>query len=173
MRASAVAVSKPRDRRFEYAKLIDLDKIRELIELMKEHDLCEVDLSDGEERVSLKRGSAASGPMVTAITPAPMMVAPVAAPPVTPEATPSPDDGLVPIESPMVGTFYTKPDPDSDTFVAVGDEVTEDTTVCIIEAMKVFNEIKAETAGTVVRILVENDAPVEYGQPLMLVRPPT
>jgi acetyl-CoA carboxylase biotin carboxyl carrier protein len=72
----------------------------------------------------------------------------------------------------MVGTYYAKPDPDADPFITVGAEITEETTVCIIEAMKVFNEIKAETAGTVERILVENEAPVEYGQPLILVRPP-
>ncbi len=155
--------------------MIDLDKIRELIELMKEHDLSEVDLSDGEERVSLKRGLA-SGPVVTAVTPAPMMAVPPAQPVDAGTAsttTAATDDGLVAIPSPMVGTFYNKPDPDADPFVTVGDEITEDSTVCIIEAMKVFNEIKAEKAGTVERVLVENEAPVEYGQTLMLVRPPT
>ena len=150
--------------------MIDLDKIRELIELMKEHDLSEVDLADGKERVSLKRGGAAGTPVMTAVAPAPMIAAPPAAVPVA--APPAEDDGLVAISSPMVGTYYAKPDPDADPFITVGAEITEETTVCIIEAMKVFNEIKAETAGTVERILVENEAPVEYGQPLILVRPP-
>jgi acetyl-CoA carboxylase biotin carboxyl carrier protein len=144
--------------------LIDLDKIRELIELMKEHDLSEVDLADGKERVSLKRGGAAGTPVMTAVAPAPMIAAPPAAVPVA--APPAEDDGLVAISSPMVGTYYAKPDPDADPFITVGAEITEETTVCIIEAMKV------ETAGTVERILVENEAPVEYGQPLILVRPP-
>ena len=89
-----------------------------------------------------------------------------------PAATADDAEGLEPIKSPMVGTLYTRPDRESDPFVAVGSEITEDTIVCIIEAMKVFNEIKAEVAGTIERILVDNETPVEYGQPLILVRPP-
>jgi acetyl-CoA carboxylase biotin carboxyl carrier protein len=80
-------------------------------------------------------------------------------------------DGLLVVESPMVGTFYTSPNPDSPAFVTVGSSIAPDTTVCLIEAMKVFNEIKAEMSGTIERILVESGKPVEYGQKLFLVRP--
>jgi acetyl-CoA carboxylase biotin carboxyl carrier protein len=81
------------------------------------------------------------------------------------------EEGLVPISSPMVGTFYTAPDPESPPFVTVGSSVGPDTVVCIIEAMKVFNEIKAEVTGTIERILIQNEQPVEFGQPLFLIRP--
>ena len=78
--------------------------------------------------------------------------------------------GLTPIKSPIVGTFYASPSPDSAPFVAAGDKVSSDTIVCIIEAMKIMNEIKAEVAGTIEKVLIENGEPVEYGQPLFLVR---
>ena len=155
--------------------MIDPQQIRDLIQLMKDHDLTEIDLRDGEQQISLKRGGPAPPTVVTAMAPpvlaapAPVTVAPVAT---EPAATTDDTEGLVPIKSPMVGTLYTRPDPESESFVAVGGEVTEDTIVCIIEAMKVFNEIKAEVAGTIERILVDNESPVEYGQPLILVRPP-
>ncbi len=156
--------------------MIEPDKIRELVELMKEHGLSEMDLRDGDVRIALKRNEA-SGAVTASPAPAPVPASGAAATPAPVETTPAAssepaeDEGLVPINSPMVGTLYNKPEPDSDPFVAVGDMVDEDSTVCIIEAMKVFNEIKAEVRGTVERILVENEAPVEYGQPLMLVRP--
>ena len=111
------------------------------------------------------------------------MPTPVAAPAAAPvvrvtqpigETEPAPendDDGLVAVKSPMVGTFYTAPDPDSATFIKVGQEVSPDTTICIIEAMKVFNEIKAEVAGTVERIVAANGKAVEFGETLILIRP--
>ena len=86
-------------------------------------------------------------------------------------AAASEDEGLVPIESPMVGTFYAKASPEKPAFVSVGDSVGEDTTVCLIEAMKIFNEIKAGQSGTVVKVLVENGAAVEFGQPMLLIKP--
>jgi acetyl-CoA carboxylase biotin carboxyl carrier protein len=81
------------------------------------------------------------------------------------------DAGLVAIKSPMVGTFYASPDPNSPNFVSEGSKVRDNTVVCIVEAMKVFNEIKADVSGTIVKVLTRNEAPVEYGQPLFMVRP--
>ena len=107
-------------------------------------------------------------PPVAAAVPPPGLETVAAA--ASPSETPA-DDGLVTIASPMVGTFYAASDPESPPFVKVGAEIDPDTPVCIIEAMKVFNEIKAEVAGTIERILVENRQAIEFGQPLMLVRP--
>lgn len=147
--------------------MIDLKKLEKLIALMAENDLTEIELDDGTEKVQLKRGSTAAPvhavhhpPVVQA--PAPAAIAPaVSAPsPAAPTAKgPS-------VDSPMVGTFYAASNPDSPPFVKPGDSVTADTVVCIIEAMKVFNEIKAEKAGKVKSVLVSNGDAVEFGQPL-------
>lgn len=153
--------------------MIDVQKVRELIELMVEHGLSEVRIREGETAINLRKGP--SGEVVYAAPPAPaapaLAPAPAAAAPQAPAAAPPIDDGLVPIVSPMVGTLYLSPDPDSPGFVHVGSPVDVNTSICIIEAMKVFNEIKAEVAGTIERILVHNEQAVEFGQPLMLVRP--
>ncbi len=151
--------------------MIDIDKIRELLELMVEHDLSEIRIREGESMITLRKGPTGEPMMMTA---APSMV--MSQPPATVLPTPAApppavDEGLVPIRSPMVGTFYAASDPESPPFVAIGSEVDVTTTVCVIEAMKVFNEIHAEVAGTIERILVNNEQAVEYGQPLMLVRP--
>jgi acetyl-CoA carboxylase biotin carboxyl carrier protein len=157
---------------------MDVEKIRalldELASFMKKHDLAELELDvDGAEVKLRKSGKPAP--------PQPLLAAPSAAPPAPGSAsTAAPNAGLAPAElepepgtvtvtSPMVGTFYRSPEPDSDRFCEVGDEVTEDSVVCIIEAMKVMNEIKAENAGRVSKILVENGEPVEYGQPLFVI----
>lgn len=161
--------------------MIDIRKLKELVRLMVENDLSELDLQDQQETVTIKRGGSPAGsPHVNHVQP------PVAAPagqgadggpgapesPVSPSGPPAPDEaGLVAIVSPMVGTFYTSPNPDTPAFVSVGSSVGPDTTVCLIEAMKVFSEIKAEAAGTIERVLVETGKPVEYGQRLFLVRP--
>lgn len=158
----------------ETAVLIDPQQIRDLVQLMKDHDLIEIDLRDGDQQISLKRSGPVPPPVAAAMAP-PVVVAPVpvtAAPSAAEPAAADDTEGLEPIKSPMVGTLYMRPDPESEPFVAVGSEITEDTIVCVIEAMKVFNEIKAEVAGTIERILVDNETPVEYGQPLILVRPP-
>jgi len=154
---------------------MDVQQVRELAELMAEHDLTEIRIRDGETFLRLRRG-----PEQVAL-PATMMPAlPMAAQ--VPQAAPAPaekptgslaDEGLVPIVSPMVGTFYASPDPESPPFVVAGSEVEIGTPVCIIEAMKVFNEIKAEVAGRIERVLVKNEQALEYGQPMMLVRPRT
>ena len=152
--------------------MIDVQQVRELIELMVEHDLTEIRIKQGDTTVSLRKGpygevSVMPAPVVQAAAvplPAPVVEAPAA-------AEPSEDEGLVAVASPMVGSFYTAPDPDSPPFIKVGQEVSPDTTVCIIEAMKVFNEIKAEVAGTVERIVAANQKAVEFGETLMLIRP--
>ncbi len=154
---------------------MDIEKIKTLTELMVDNDLSEIVFREGEDRIMLRRGGMAAQSASMAPPPPPPMpaAAPAAAPAPAPAATPAPaaDAGLDAIESPMVGTFYTASDPDSPPFVKVGDKVTPDTVICIIEAMKVFNEIKAEKSGTIASIDVSNGAAIEFGQCLMKIRP--
>ena len=158
--------------------IFDVRKIRRLVELMKEHDLNEIDLRQENMRIQLRRGMAGEcgGPMSAypqvamqmPQTAAPAAPQPAAAPAAKSEA--STDDYAV-IKSPMVGTFYEAADPEAAPFVKVGDHVGPETTVCIVEAMKVFNEIPAEISGKVVSVLGKNGEPVEFGQPLFKVDP--
>ncbi|RKY08097.1 MAG: acetyl-CoA carboxylase biotin carboxyl carrier protein [Planctomycetota bacterium] len=152
-----------------------LRKVKQLIELMKENDLVELEIVDGDSKILLKRPQPAA-PTITQIP----MVAPAAAAPVAAPAgqegkvegeAEKEDQGIIEIKSPIVGTFYSAPSPDSKPYVAVGSEVRPDTVVCIVEAMKVMNEIKAETYGTIVEIACEVGEAVEYGQVLFKVRP--
>jgi len=147
--------------------VFDVKKIRKLIDLMKEHDLAELSLQQADQRVRIRRG----GEIVTA-TPA-FMPTPAAAasPPPAATAAPPADEKMLVIKSPMVGTFYRASGPDSNPFIKVGDRIGPEKTVCIIEAMKVFNEIPSGVSGQVVAILVENGAPVEFGQPLVKIDP--
>ncbi|MFG0285597.1 MAG: acetyl-CoA carboxylase biotin carboxyl carrier protein [Phycisphaerales bacterium JB039] len=150
--------------------MIDIRKLKELVKLMVENDLSELDLQDQQETVTIKRGGSAP-PMVSV---APMAGAGASAAPAPVPATietEEGDDGLVAIESPMVGTFYSAPDPDSGPFVKPGQEVSADSVVCLVEAMKVFNEIKAEITGRIEKVLVGNGDAVEFGQKLFLVKP--
>ena len=145
--------------------IFDVGKIRRLVELMEDHDLTEVDLRQGETRIQLRRGRE---PAVAGGA-APSNPAPVAAPPVqeTPGAASEPAldrEHLTAIKSPMVGTFYAAADPDSPPYVKVGDHVGPETTICIVEAMKILNHIPAEVSGRIVSVLVENGDPVEFGQ---------
>jgi len=152
------------------ADIFDVKKVRQLIELMKEHDLSELDLRQADHRVKIRRG----GEVVAYTGPVQAAPAPVAASPAAPLAAAAPaaaDSRMLVIKSPMVGTFYKASGPDSPAFVKVGDRIGPEKTVCIIEAMKVFNEIPAGVSGQVVAILVENGAPVEFGQPLIKVEP--
>ena len=154
--------------------IFDVKRVRRLVELMKEHDLSELDLKDGEQRVRLRRGAEpmVSYPMSYASPPpGPAAPAPSAAPS-SGGATPAPavETGVV-IKSPMVGTFYHSANPESPPFVKVGDHVGAETTVCIVEAMKVFNQIPADMSGQITAVLVENGQPVEFGQPLFRVNP--
>ncbi|NLE28548.1 MAG: acetyl-CoA carboxylase biotin carboxyl carrier protein [Phycisphaerae bacterium] len=153
---------------------MEIQHIRDLIGLMKENELTEVRIIEGETRLLLKRGSApVDAPMTLApAMPAPLQIATpqAAAPAAAPAAKPAEEPGET-INSPMVGTFYAAPSPDSEPFVRVGDHVHADTVVCIVEAMKVMNEIKAETSGTIQKVLVQNAQAVEFGQPLFQIKP--
>lgn len=151
---------------------MDLQNIRQIIELMKENDLAEFELQEDAFRIAVKRGGQAEPQIVMAPAPALPAGAAAAMPPAA-AAAPAEDqhEGLTPINSPMVGTFYRSPTPDADPFISVGDEVDEDTVVCIVEAMKVMNEIKSEVRGVVRKVLAENATPVQFGQALYLVEP--
>lgn len=152
---------------------MDLKKVRELIELMKENDLVEVEIEAGDSKIHLKRPGADARMVQYQPMPAPMMAAPAvaaAAAPTAPAASAS-DAGTSPIKSPIVGTFYQAPSPDAPPYVKVGDKVAPDTTVCIVEAMKVMNEIKAEASGTIVEACCKDGQAVEFGQVLFKIRP--
>ena len=150
---------------------MEIKEIKRIAELMKNNDLTEFSMKDNDFELGMKRGSG-EGQVVYA-APAAAQMAPAAGP--APVSAPDPaadeDDGLIEIPSPIVGTYYCKPAPDTDLFVQVGTEVTEDTVVCIIEAMKVMNEIKAEVKGIIKKMLIDDATPVQYGQPLFLVEP--
>lgn len=152
----------------------DLDKLRELIELMEKHGLTEISLRRGEESWRLRRGPNEVLQMVPAggyapAAPSPQAAAAAHAPAAPPSEAPA--QKLLEIKSPTVGTFYAAPSPDDPPFVSVGARVERDTVVCVIEAMKVFNQIQAEVSGTIAEILVNNGDAVEFGQPLFRVRP--
>jgi acetyl-CoA carboxylase biotin carboxyl carrier protein len=154
--------------------VIDIRKLKELVKLMVENDLSELDLRDEQETVVVKRGY--GQPVIAAPMPmhAPMMGhAPAPSGGTTGgSASAAADDesGLHAVVSPMVGTFYGSPDPESPAYVSAGSNVGPDSVVCIVEAMKVFSEIKAECSGTIEKVLVKSGDPVEYGQKLFLVR---
>jgi acetyl-CoA carboxylase biotin carboxyl carrier protein len=146
--------------------VFDVDRIREIVELMEQHDLSEVDLQQGDDKIKLNRGAVAA-PMAA---PAPVMAAaaPAAA---APTAGADAHAGTVTINAPMVGTFYARPNPESENFVKVGDSINDSTVVCIVEAMKVFNEIPAECSGTIVEVLIEDGQPVDFDKPMFRVKP--
>jgi acetyl-CoA carboxylase biotin carboxyl carrier protein len=155
---------------------MDMNLLEQMVRLMAANDLNTVDVRDGDKRVILKRGTAvpAAAPASIPAAYAPPATAPAAGAGSAPSNTGAggaDDDGLIAIKSPMVGTFYAAATPDAKPFVSVGSRVDEETDVCIIEAMKVFNNIKAECRGTIARILVENGETVEFGQTLFLVKP--
>jgi acetyl-CoA carboxylase biotin carboxyl carrier protein len=145
--------------------------LSELIGLMNENDLAELEIEEEGTRVRLRKTEAAPEQPVFVSAPQQSTEAPAPHPGGAVASQPAQAGNLQTVESPMVGTFYRASSPDADFFVETGDQVTEDTVVCIIEAMKVMNEIKAECEGTVKEILVSNGEPVEYGQPLFLIEP--
>ncbi len=156
----------------------DLDKLQQLVEMMEKHDLREVQLRRGDQQWKLKRGPQEvvhAMPMGGHYAPPPMAHAPapaaVGAPPVAAAAAKSGDEGLLQVKSPMVGTYYSSPQPGEPAFVKVGDRVKNDSVVCQIEAMKFFNPVKAECTGSIANICVKNGDAVEYGQLLFLVQP--
>ena len=153
------------------SEVFDVEKVRELIELMKEHDLSEVDLRHSPRRIRLRRGPK-DGPtmMPMAQMPAPAPAAAPAPAPAAADAAPVADDpNTTSIVSPMVGTFYSRPKPEADPFVRVGDVVNAETIVCVVEAMKMFNEIPAGVSGKIVEVLVNNEDPVDVNKPLFKV----
>jgi acetyl-CoA carboxylase biotin carboxyl carrier protein len=164
-------------------------ELRELIEFLVEKDIAEFEMERGDLKLHIKRGGGAAPVMQTPATvvahavPVAPMAAPIVVPtagipapashapaPSTPAAVPSDDANLHILKSPMVGTFYESPSPGSPPFVSVGDSVKEGQVLCIIEAMKLMNEIEADASGEIVKILVSNGSPIEYNQPLFSIR---
>jgi len=150
------------------AKTPVIDDVKHLVKLMIEHDLGEVSVTDGGRSIALKRSSASQPAAAAALQAAP---APAGAAAPAADREEEPAEQLVEIKSPMVGTLYTAPSPDSEPHVAVGSHLDENTVVCIVEAMKVMNEVRAEVSGIITEICVKNAQPVEYGQVLFRVRP--
>jgi acetyl-CoA carboxylase biotin carboxyl carrier protein len=147
---------------------MDIRKIKKLIDLIEESDIAEIEISEGEESVRISRYSAAA-PVQYA---APVAVAAPAAAPAVPAAPTAPAEEKISghlVKSPMVGTFYRSASPGTPSFVEVGQSVSVGQTICIIEAMKILNQIEADKSGKIKQILVENAHPVEYGQPLLII----
>lgn len=148
---------------------MDLRKLKKLIDLVQESGIAELEITEGEEKVKIVKGGTVSLMTTAAPAAAPAPAAALEAKPAaTPPAEPAGQEGHV-VKAPMVGTFYRSPSPDAKPFVEVGQSVKEGDTICIIEAMKLMNEIEADAAGVVKAILVENGQPVEYGQPLFIL----
>ena len=163
---------------------MDLKDIKVIVDLMKKNAVSEFEMEEGDFKIKLKRdsGKPRKGETVVVQEAAPMILpaaaaAPVAAPVATAAPAPATQAAAAPVaegpevKSPMIGTFYRKPSPDADSYVEVGSVVEPDTVVCIIEAMKVMNELKAEVKGTIAEVLVEEGKPVEYGQALFRIEP--
>jgi len=161
---------------------MDIREIRKIIELIKENELSEFELEEQDFRISIKRKTGFEPQIITHTqqpAPSPGVVPPETggnhpgenSGPAPGNGDPAAEENLERITSPMVGTFYSSPAPDADPFIRTGAKVDPDTVVCIIEAMKVMNEITAEVRGTIRKILVENAAPVQFGQPLFLIDP--
>ena len=153
---------------------MDLKDIKAIIDLMKKNSITEFELERQDSKIRLKRGFNGSPSAPAAYEdPVPLPpVQPMAAAPAAPAGTTAAvATGEIEIKSPMIGTFYRAPSPEAASYIEIGSEVNPDTVVCIIEAMKVMNEIKAETKGVITQVLVENAKPVEFGQPLFKVRP--
>ena len=163
---------------------MDLRKLKSLIDLVSESDIAELEITEGEGKVRIVKSSAARTLALPAVVPAPIVAAPAYSPEPAPasgasavaagtpsaEAASAASAGHV-VKSPMVGTFYRSAQPGSESFVSVGSKVKEGDTLCIIEAMKLMNEIEADCAGSIKAILVENGSPVEFGQPLFVIEP--
>jgi acetyl-CoA carboxylase biotin carboxyl carrier protein len=150
---------------------MDIRKVKKLIELLEESGIAELEINEGEESVRISRYSTAAPPAPVNYAAPPAASAPAAAPS-APAAAESEEESLPSghiVKSPMVGTFYSSPSPGAKAFVNIGDSVSEGETICIVEAMKILNQIEADVSGTIKAILVDNAQPVEYGQPLMII----
>lgn len=161
-------MAKDKDNLSENASVFDVNKIRELIELMREHELTEVDLKESSQRIRLRRGG---DPVFVSQAVSQPPAAPSSVPPAISAAPEASEPEGVFIRSPTVGTFYACAKPGSPPFVKVGDIVNPETVVCIVEAMKMFNEIPAGVSGKVVEVLVKNEEPVDNNKPLFRVIP--
>ena len=161
---------------------MDIKDVKKIVEMVRLNELAELEIEEGDFRLTVIRKHPGEAPVVMQSAAPMMMQAPLgvasagtagAMAPIGVAAGAAAEEtaGLVPVSSPIVGTFYRSPTPEADPFVKVGDSVEADSVVCIVEAMKVMNEIKAETAGVVKKIVAENATPVEYGQVLFLVDP--
>jgi len=152
---------------------MDIRKVKKLIELLEESGISELEINEGEESVRISRYSTAPAQAPVNYAAPPVAAAPAPAPAAAPAEKSSDDEDSLPsghiVKSPMVGTFYSASSPGAKPFVNVGDSVTEGDTVCIVEAMKILNQIEADASGIVKAILVENAQPVEYGQPLLII----
>jgi acetyl-CoA carboxylase biotin carboxyl carrier protein len=156
---------------------MDLRKLKKLIDLVQESGIGEIEITEGEEKVRICRQAPGGAPIMMAApgmqampyAPVPMAGAPGAVPAAPPPAAAPPEPKGHQLKSPMVGTFYRAPSPGAPPFVEVGQQVTKGQTLCIIEAMKLLNEIESDVSGTVKAVLVENGQPVEYGQPLFTI----
>jgi acetyl-CoA carboxylase biotin carboxyl carrier protein len=152
---------------------MDLKQIHELIKIVNKSNIGEISIEDKDGKVTIKQKEEAAVTYTAAPSQAVYAPAPAAAPAASaPAPTPAPKaDNLITIKSPMIGTFYRRPSPDKPLLADVGTDVTAGKVVCIIEAMKLFNEIESEISGTIVKVLVEDASPVEFDQPLFLVEP--
>jgi acetyl-CoA carboxylase biotin carboxyl carrier protein len=161
---------------------LDLRELKEILQILEEKEITEFELEEEGMKLRIRKAaasanhSAAPGSLVATVTPAvaspaPAPVAPPAATPAPPAAPTAAEQGFVTVKSPIVGTFYRAPDPGSPAFVSVGDHVRVGQVLCIIEAMKLMNEIEAEVAGEIVKVHHESGQPVQYGEPLFDIRP--
>ena len=161
---------------------MELKEIQNLIKFVAKSGVNEVHVELGETKVTIKTGGDVVQQVVTApaaievATPAAPVAAPAPAPaaepaPPAPAATTAENDNHITIKSPIIGTFYRKPSPDKPNFVEAGDQVNEGDVLCVVEAMKLFNEIESEVSGTIVKVLVDNSSPVEFDQPLFIIDP--
>lgn len=156
---------------------MDFKQIQELIKMINKSNIGELTVEQKDFRITIKQKEdhvtqvVSAQPVAMAVAPAPAAASPAASAASAPAAPAAPAGNLITIKSPMIGTFYRRPGPDKTNFVEVGDDVSEGKVVCIIEAMKLFNEIESEVSGKVVKILVDDASPVEYDQPLFLVEP--
>lgn len=153
---------------------MDIRKVKKLIELLEESNLSEIEIHEGEESVRLSRQSSAPPPMQYQAPPAQSAPAPAAAPAAPESGDSAPKANALPeghvVRSPMVGTYYSASSPEAEPFVSVGQSVSLGDTLCIIEAMKMFNQIEADHSGKVVAVLVESGQPVEYDEPLFIIQ---
>jgi len=158
---------------------MDIKQVQELVKIINKTNIAEISIEEEGLKITIKQKEEPTPPMMapvhTYMQPHPVAAAapaPIPAPPAAPvKAAEAPADNLLTIKSPMIGTFYRSPAPEKPIFVNIGDEVTLGKVVCIIEAMKLFNEIESEVKGRIVKVLVEDASPVEYDQPLFLVDP--